>query len=308
MGMLAVASAKGSPGATTTALLLGALWPRPAIVAECDPHGGDVALRMPRADGGVLDPDRGLLSLIAAGRKSLHPELVPQHVQLILGGLEVLVGVRTPEQSAGIAHQWGQLGPLLSALPGYDVIADCGRVAASTPQNVLLSSASDVLFVCDTSASSVAHLRERLLALHAQLRPETATGTRIHVGVVAGDKRMQAVKDVRDALERAQTQVTSVFHIAYDVRGAGFFNGLIEGRPDRRPLVKSGIPVATQLAADTEPFFVPDSSPDEEPSAPTQWPGWQPPTDAGSENGVGPRTDRGRVRGGLRRLRGGDSA
>ena len=47
MGLLSVVSAKGSPGATTTALLLGALWPRPTVLAECDPSGSDVAWRMP---------------------------------------------------------------------------------------------------------------------------------------------------------------------------------------------------------------------------------------------------------------------
>ncbi|RYJ06001.1 MAG: hypothetical protein EON52_08655, partial [Actinomycetales bacterium] len=63
MGLVAFASAKGSPGVTTASLLVGALWPRPTIVVECDPSGGDVALRMPGDDGQPLDPQRGLLSL-----------------------------------------------------------------------------------------------------------------------------------------------------------------------------------------------------------------------------------------------------
>ena len=280
MGLLAVASAKGSPGATTTALLLGALWPRPVIVAECDPHGGDVATRLPAADGGVLDPERGMLSLAAAGRKSLHADLVLQHTQQVLGGLEVLAGVRTPEQSAGISSQWGQLGPVLATLKGYDVIADCGRIGAATPQNVMLAAASDLVMVCDTSPSSVVHLRERVLALQSQLRPGSSSGTRVHVAVVADPRRMQPVREIKDAMDRASAEVTEVFHLAWDPKGAGFFNGRIEGRPDRTALVKSGLPVAGRLSADMSPFFVAADESADHVASSDQWPGWRPPRPA----------------------------
>jgi MinD-like ATPase involved in chromosome partitioning or flagellar assembly len=278
MGLIAVASAKGSPGATTTALLLGALWPRPVIVAECDPHGGDIALRMPAADGGTLDADRGLLSLGAAGRKSLHADLVPQHAQTVVGGLDVLVGVRTPEQSAGLAQQWGQLGPIFSAIPGFDVIADAGRIGAATPQNVLLASASDLVLVCDDEPSNVVHLRDRILALEAKLRPDTTSGTRIHVLVVAEPRRSRAVREVADVLERTSVPVSDVHQLARDPRGAGFFRGRIDGRADRTALVRSARPIVSELAAATEAFFVPAPEPDEaEPGAdPAAWPGWEP--------------------------------
>jgi hypothetical protein len=277
MGLIAVASAKGSPGATTTALLFGALWPRPVIVAECDPHGGDVAARLPAEDGGVIDPDRGLLSLGAAGRKTLRPELVPDHTQRISGGLEVLVGVRMPEQSSGLAHQWGQLGPIFGGIPGYDVIADAGRLGASTPQNVMLAAASDLVMVCDAQPSNVVHMRERILALQPSLHPESSSGTRIHVAVVADPKRRQAVREINEALQRAAAAVADVFHVANDRKGAGFFSGQMEGRPDRTALVKSALPIVARLAADTQPFFVDAvvQQPGDLGEA-SQWPGWQP--------------------------------
>lgn len=275
MGLIAVASAKGSPGATTTALLFGALWPRPVIVAECDPHGGDVASRLPAEDGGVVDPDRGLLSLGAAGRKSLRPELVPEHTQRISGGLDVLVGVRVPEQSGGLAQQWGQLGPIFGGIPGFDVIADMGRLGAATPQNVMLAAATDLVMVCDAQPSNVVHLRERILALQPALRPESSNGTRIHVAVVADPKRRQAVREVDEAMRRAAAVVAEVYHVAHDPKGAGFFVGEMAGRPDRTALVKSALPVVARLAADTEPFFVPQVEQPAEPGEASQWPGWQ---------------------------------
>jgi hypothetical protein len=275
MGLIAVASAKGSPGATTTALLFGALWPRPVIVAECDPHGGDVAARLPAVDGGVIDPDRGLLSLGAAGRKLLRPELVPEHTQRISGGLDVLVGVRMPEQSAGLAQQWGQLGPIFGGIPGYDVIADAGRLGAATPQNVMLPSATDLVMVCDSQPSNVVHLRERVLALQPSLRPESTNGTRIHIAVVADPKRRQAVREIGDAMRHAAASVVEVYHLADDPKGAGFFTGDSAGRPDRTALVKSALPVVARLAADTQPFFIEPSMQPVEPGETSPWPGWQ---------------------------------
>ena len=47
MALIAVAADKGAPGVTTTALALAAVWPRPVLLAECDPAGGDLVYRFP---------------------------------------------------------------------------------------------------------------------------------------------------------------------------------------------------------------------------------------------------------------------
>jgi cellulose biosynthesis protein BcsQ len=76
MALIAIAADKGAPGATTTALALAAVWPRPVLLAECDPAGGDLVYRLPAADGGRLDQRRGLLSLAVAARRGLQPHQV----------------------------------------------------------------------------------------------------------------------------------------------------------------------------------------------------------------------------------------
>ncbi|MGH3423690.1 MAG: hypothetical protein ACRDO8_03110 [Nocardioidaceae bacterium] len=253
MALIALASAKGSPGVTTAALLLGGLWPRPVLLAECDPAGSDVALRIPAPDGNPLDTHDGLLGLVAAGRKKMHPELVLQHSQQIVGGLEVLTGVTVPEQAAGLGQQWGQLGPLFNEVEDHDVIADLGRIGAATPQNALLGSAHAIVMVVDTVPSNVVHLRERLGYVQAQVGG--ALGTPIHVLAVAEPRRTQAVRELRDALERAEVTVAGVHHVAYDVRGANVFQGQIKGNPRRTALVRSGIPVAQTLAETTAGFL-----------------------------------------------------
>ena len=40
MAVIALASASGSPGVTTTALAMALLWPRPVLLVEADPTGG----------------------------------------------------------------------------------------------------------------------------------------------------------------------------------------------------------------------------------------------------------------------------
>lgn len=262
MALVAVASAKGSPGATTTALVLGALWPRPVLVAECDPIGGDIASRMPAAEGGVLDPERGLVSLSAAGRKSLHPDLVLQHAQTVVGGLDVLAGVRVPEQAVALNQQWAQFGPLFAGLEARDVIVDLGRIGATTPQIALLESASDVLLVVDTQPSSVMHMRERLRAIANRF--EAPRGPRLHVVVVAEIKRRQPVREIGEVLERSDVDVAGVHHLAEDPKGALFFAGQIDGRPDRTNLIRTARPVVAELAAATAPFFRPADEPVEQ--------------------------------------------
>src|SRR2546430_9063892 len=102
MALVAVASDKGAPGVTTASVVLAAVWPRPVLLAECDPAGGDLLYRFPAADGGRLDPGRGLLSLAVAARRGLRPEQVWEHTQTLRGGLAVLTGVSTAEQGAGL--------------------------------------------------------------------------------------------------------------------------------------------------------------------------------------------------------------
>src|SRR5258708_38668095 len=101
MALIAVAADKGSPGVTTSAVALAAVWPRPVLLAECDPAGGDIVYRLPGADGTRLDPRRGLLSLAVAARRGLQPSQVGGHAQKLHGGLYGVAGVTRAGPRAG---------------------------------------------------------------------------------------------------------------------------------------------------------------------------------------------------------------
>lgn len=254
MALVAFASTKGAPGVTTAALVVAALWPRQVLVADCDPNAGDLGIRLPTAGGATADPDRGLLSLASAARHGLRPEQVEEHVQTLTGGLPMLAGVRTPEQAAAMSTMWPLLGSCLDAIAGVDVIADCGRLGADTAQLAMLRAARMVVLFCQPTVSSVLHLRERLGALEATLRPGAVDGVPIGVVVVTDADDARGVEGVRATLARRTPDVPVVGQLAWDPKGAAYFHGELEGRVDKTLLVRSGRQLAADLASRVSPY------------------------------------------------------
>jgi hypothetical protein len=162
VALIAVCSAKGSPGATVTALACTLSWTRRIILAECDPAGGDLAAGYLRE---IPLGDRGLAQLTASlHRHRLAEDLWSQLVDLAPGSDTamtrlVLPGLSDPAQAAGVAPGWDQLAHLFRSLEtgtvGYDVIADCGRLAAPYPPKPLLSAADLVLMVLRLTLPSI---------------------------------------------------------------------------------------------------------------------------------------------------------
>ena len=48
MTLIAITGGKGAAGVTTTGTVLAAVWPSVAVLADCDPAGGDLAWRLRR--------------------------------------------------------------------------------------------------------------------------------------------------------------------------------------------------------------------------------------------------------------------
>jgi hypothetical protein len=140
MAYIAFASAKGSPGVTTTVAALAATWPqgRRLLLAELDPAGGDLAVRFD------LAPEPGLVTLAAAGRRALDERTLLAHTQVIPGhgrhdahAPRVLPApVSADQATAALVALRGRLAPVLEALPtidGTDVLVDCGRLDPGSP-------------------------------------------------------------------------------------------------------------------------------------------------------------------------------
>ena len=250
MALIAIAADKGAPGVTTTALALASVWPRPVLLAECDPAGGDLAYRFPAAAGGNLDPRRGVLSLGVAARRGIAPNQVWDHVQKLYGGLDVLLGVTNAEQGTGLNVLWGQMGRVLANVPQADVIADCGRLGAEGPVYDLLAEASVVLLVSRTELGDVIRLRDRATAFAVAANSRGRRGFGAAVLFVADRRKFALVHaDVDHVLKQTNVPVGIVGAIAHDPKGAALFGGGVGGKLGNTPLIKSAREVAQQLVA-----------------------------------------------------------
>jgi MinD-like ATPase involved in chromosome partitioning or flagellar assembly len=156
--MLALASVKGSPGATTTALALAAVWPPgPRVVlAECDPAGGDLSANF------GLAKTPGLLSLAAASRRERDEDLLWRHTQALPGGLQVVAGPIGADQARAaltmLAADSFAAIRRASIQPDMLVIADCGRLDPASPVLALARAADALVLVARPQLTEMAHL------------------------------------------------------------------------------------------------------------------------------------------------------
>lgn len=242
--LIAIASAKGSPGTTTTAVALGSVWQRDVIVADVDPAGGDLALRHRGPRGVPLDPEQGLLSLAAAARRGLSPEDVAEHVQTADGGLDVIVGVAGPDQVTGIGPVWPTMAAALRDVPHADVIVDCGRITPGSPVLPVLTAADAVVLCVRPTIEAYAHLRERLRWLAGPLRIGELGSVPVGVVLVADPGDASGARDLDRLLQHEGLQVSVIGRVADDPKAADAMAGRRGRRLDRSLLIRSAREVA----------------------------------------------------------------
>ncbi|GGJ89779.1 hypothetical protein GCM10010123_19490 [Pilimelia anulata] len=169
MGVVAVCSAKGSPGVSTAALALTLSWPIPVVLAECDPAGGDA---LPGYLAGQVPADRGTAELaVAHARGRLREEFFGNLIDLEPPAQRrlLLPGISSPT-SAGVVAEMGQdLAALFTDLDaqGLDVVADCGRLSAEHTLWPVIRAAGAVLLVVRATLPSLAHAQHALAKLEA---------------------------------------------------------------------------------------------------------------------------------------------
>jgi hypothetical protein len=256
MALIALAAGKGAPGVTTSAVALAAVWPRPALLVECDAAGGDVAYRLEAAGHTPLAQDRGVLSLAAALRTG-HQVNVTDHVQYLAGGLPVLVGPASSGQAAVLSSVWPAVVDSLTGHGGGEVFVDCGRLTVDAPAVAVLERADCTVLVVRAAGSAaqdahrlgerrkvvdgVAHLR------HAVEVAVVASSGPVGVLVVGDPRRDEA--EVQEVLDGAGLPARVVGVLAYDGQGAAGLRGEWTRRLDKTPLITSAREVAHRLDA-----------------------------------------------------------
>jgi hypothetical protein len=213
--LIVVASVKGSPGATTLALGLAALWPRlGAVLVEADPAGGDLAARF----GHHPDhPDRPGLSGLAAAtlQSAAHaaaPSATPSTTSPTVpsaagspagGGLLARFGQRLPVGADVVlaAPGPGTAAPvrtiaehgitlLRQAAAGQTVLMDVGRLDTGSVSLPLARAADHLLLVARPEPADQHQVGARIAWLQSQL------SGRLWL-VPAGDGRLPAAEITR---------------------------------------------------------------------------------------------------------------
>ena len=195
MRLIAVASSKSSPGASTASELLVQQRPsseRPCVLIDCDPAGSEWLLR----PGVRAEPST--VTLAMAGRRNLAPGAVLNEVQTVGDGMEVVVGPVAARQAASALEILGdRLGAHLRSLDDVDVVADCGRLAQRSPALGVVMAADLVVLVSRPTVSEVIHLAPWVEQL-------VSDGCRVGLVLVGGRRGRQLVAyepdEIADAL------------------------------------------------------------------------------------------------------------
>lgn len=158
MAVVALASASGSPGVTTTALGMALLWPRPVLLVEADPTGGSGLLA--GYFRGTTEYDAGMIEL-ALTSTSIGDALAD--VARPIEGTQVsyVAGTRSHTQAGALRDLWPLLAEALADLEstGQDVIVDAGRLGLAGSPEALLDAADLALLVSRTTLPALSALR-----------------------------------------------------------------------------------------------------------------------------------------------------
>lgn len=254
MSVIALASAKGSPGVTTTALALAVTWlaPIPVTIVEADPAGGDLAawLELP------LQP--GVVSLAAAGRRTIDAELLAEHLQAVPGSeqVSVLCGPVAAEQAhAALGSLRDRLVDAFRARPGITLL-DCGRLGPASPALRFFEEADERIMVCRPGLAAIHHLQARLRSLPADPPRLLAVGDAPYapeelaeacglelVGSVAFDPRAAATLGDGPALSERALARSALVRSARSVSTTLADGGLLPAEPLEPTPLSDAIPV-----------------------------------------------------------------
>ena len=243
---VALVSAKGSPGVTTTALLLAAVWPTGATLLEADPAGGDLRTQFSDPTGQPLRPDRGVVSLLtaqASAGTSSDPDVLSgrlmEHSQQLPGGLPVVLGPSNTSQVEALRPQWAWLADVLrETRRSQSVVLDAGRL--SDPSSLaltlpLLRTCDVTVVVARANVTSLSHTRD-LLGL---------------LGQVGLPTRLLLIADARDTLDVPTAlgiPVDTIHVVPDDPVSAAALTGPWNRKLDRSRLLVAARRVAAALS------------------------------------------------------------
>jgi hypothetical protein len=250
MAILILTSTGGSPGVTSLAVGLALTWPRPVLLADCDPGAHQAILAGYLA--GQTSHGKGLLRVAEAhrDRRPLREVVIDQTMSLTSEEGErrlFLPGFTKPSSAAHFGGVWDDLADTFDRLSdvNVDVIVDAGRLGSAGLPSPLVERSALTLVVMRSSLRAVMSTRVHLPGL----RDDSASrrSSRRQLGLLlVGEGRPYGRAEITKALG-----APVVAAVADDGASAAHFS---DGAPRHRkfesaPLIKSIRGAGTTLAA-----------------------------------------------------------
>ena len=179
MSLIALASARCSPGTTVSSLGLALAWPNPVLLVEADMSTSSPILAGYFA--ATQPHDRGLLDLAVATRKGRLWESLSK-ASLPLPATEqgaFIPGINHVAQAASMNALWQPLADLAADLErqtGVDVIVDTGRLGTVHGPHPMLLAADVLLLVTRATLGSALATRSRTLPLAEEITEHGKAG------------------------------------------------------------------------------------------------------------------------------------
>lgn len=250
MAVIALASAKGAPGVTTTALALTLTWPRPALLVEADLAGSSILSGYFR---GYVPHDRGLRQLaILHSHGEFDQRLTEQLIHLgdSDSTMRFLPGIAGARHVPALMNLWSDLTRYLVSLDrgGIDVIVDLGRLAgAGDPREVLLK-LSDQVLLCTSSRMPDILVTREMARVHVPEDPAVRELSNMSLLVIGGG-RPYSTSEIATAIGLANAG-----EIAWDPDTAEVFS--VGAKPSRRyassPFIRSLLPTIDTIGRRVE--------------------------------------------------------
>lgn len=200
MALIAIASASGSPGVTTTVTGLAWTWQRPVLLVEADPTGGSAVLAGPLR--GQWTPRDTMIDLALAAQTGTLNSRLAEVVQVVPGTqVKLLPGVRSHVQARGLRALWGPLTATLRGLDstGQDVVVDAGRLGLEGSPMPLIKGADMTLLATRTDLVSLAAARSWAHSLKSEM--ETAGASRSLGLLLVGETNPYSARQVSKVLD-----------------------------------------------------------------------------------------------------------
>jgi hypothetical protein len=246
--IVTVGSDKGSPGATTLAVLLALFWGDERAVCELDPRGADLPYRMPGAGGRPLAASPSIATLAVDARPGMPARGLQLYAQQTALGVPVVCGEVSSRRFYRLAAHLPTIAEAAACWSGT-LIADVGCLQAWNPAMVVARASQAVVVVARTDPESLGRLRDRVEELADDVGD--ARSPRVPVAVVVRAAR----GDARQAVARAEKLLGSIGSpwpvlgaVADDTAAvAALWAGQVSARTFKSPLLASARELTQRL-------------------------------------------------------------